>query len=293
MVDLDHYEDYLRIKRRSENTINNYLSDVNNYIKWLVSRNSKEPLEKGLKHYISYLSLDRKLSASTINRNMASLSNYFDYLVYEEKISTNPMDKIRLQIGTFKDEKDNSVDYLKADELKTLFNSIDGTYEKRNRAIVAAMALGGLRVSEVSNLNTTDIKERDGQNFFDIVGKGNKRRIIPISNSLELILKDYMEVRPNTSSRALFISNKGGNRLGVGGIQDMINVISKKTGISLHPHTLRHTALTYLYDATKDLTVVQEIAGHSNINTTRIYVHVLDEKPQKAMELSVLNGIIS
>lgn len=281
------------MKRRSQNTIISYMSDVKAYLKWLEDNGKDRPLEKGIKDYLSHLSLERKLSASTINRNVASLNSYFDYLVYSEKIQNNPMPRIKTQVGQFKGEVKKDVEFVKPEELRKLMDGIHGVNAERNTAILASMALGGLRVSEVSNLNLGDIKEHNGRLFLDFVGKGSKRRAVPMSDAFSKIMKKYLDVRPKVDHDALFISSKGKKRLGVRAIQAMVESLGESIGMDLHCHALRHTALTYLYDATKNLPVVQEIAGHSNVNTTRIYVHLLDGATADAAESSVLNNVFA
>ena len=148
---------------------------------------------------------------------------------------------------------------------------------KRDRAIVEFTYATGLRVSELVNVNISDLDFYS--NSLKVVGKGNKERVVLFSDIAKYYIQQYLDTR-NDNNPALFISNKSPyNRLSQRTIQKIFSEIGKSLhlDISLHPHILRHTFATKLA-STADITVVQKLLGHEDINTTMIYAEVNKEK---------------
>lgn len=282
------FKDYLALRRKSQHTITNYVSDADAYLSWKKAKANKESHLEALKSYVNYLSLERQLSASTINRNMSALKAYFSYLIYTNRLTQNPVDVVKLQIGTLEIPK-RSPEFVTAEELQHILSSLHGKQAKRNKAIIGIMSIGGLRVSEVVNLNIGDIHD----DHIKIIGKGNKERHVPLNDTLQRLLKDYLSERKHIENAAVFLSDRAQKRLTTRGIGAIIQSISKELGIKLHPHMFRHTAGTYAYAASKDIVGVQELLGHTKIETTRIYTHMLQENTRKVVEDNPLNTLFS
>lgn len=147
----------------------------------------------------------------------------------------------------------------------------------RDRAIVEFLYASGLRVSELVSLNRYDIDPNT--NSLKVIGKGNKERVVIYSDIAKFYLQKYLSERKDDND-ALFVSTKKPyNRLSTRGVQKIFEKIKKELGLSgdLSPHILRHTFATRLA-ATADITTVQKLLGHTNIDTTLIYAELSDDK---------------
>jgi integrase/recombinase XerC len=161
----------------------------------------------------------------------------------------------------------------------------------RDMAIIKVFLYCGLRISELVNLDLEDINYQDQSiKFF---GKGNKERYVPLHtealDSVQRYLPARNKITPKNddAQKALFLSNQG-NRINVRTIQKMVKKYAKKAGFKnfskITPHKLRHTFASMLYRQTKDLRILQELLGHSNISTTQIYTHTDKEQRKNAVD---------
>ena len=160
--------------------------------------------------------------------------------------------------------------------MKLLDIKKDGFIPDRDKAILELMYSSGLRLSELINLNITDIDLSDAT--VNVLGKGNKERVIPIGRYAIKALKKWLQSKnsiKHSDSDALFIS-KHGSRLSARSVQSRLDYWAKQQGIStkIYPHMLRHSFATHLLESSQDLRGVQELLGHANISTTQIYTHL-------------------
>ena len=167
--------------------------------------------------------------------------------------------------------------YLEESECERLLNACDGPFGTRNYCILMLFISCGLRVSELVSLNTTDIHE----DHLRVLGKGNKERIIYFAEGCQEAIDDYLAVRndeklPDEDKNALFIS-RDNRRISVRAVQKMVDKTLLKAGLDssrYSPHKLRHTAATLMLKNGVDTRALQEVLGHSNLNTTQIYTHI-------------------
>ena len=167
--------------------------------------------------------------------------------------------------------------FLEEDECVRLLNACDGPFVYRDYAIIMLFISCGLRISELVSLNIHDIHE----DYLRVVGKGNKERVVFFADGCREAIDDYLAVRnnekvPDKDKDALFISQKN-CRFGVRGVQQMIEKKLKLAGLDpprYSPHKLRHTAATLMLKNGVDIRALQEVLGHSNLNTTQIYTHL-------------------
>ena len=167
--------------------------------------------------------------------------------------------------------------YLEEAECERLLAASDDKYGLRDYAILMLFLSCGLRVSELVSLNLTDVYE----DHVRVLGKGNKERVVYFGEGCREAIDDYLMVRnvekvPEKDKNALFISQKN-CRFGVRGVQQMVEKKLLEAGLDpsrYSPHKLRHTAATLMLKNGVDTRALQEVLGHSNLNTTQIYTHL-------------------
>ena len=264
-------------KNLSKKTLLAYESDNIKYLKFIKNskiKDIKNIKQKNISEYIHTL-YDQKFSTASIARMFSSIRSFHKFLSAEEIVSQNPT----LTVLNPKISK-KLPEILEETEISSIISSVkqSSQFFYRDKAIIETLYSCGLRVSELCDLNMSNLFLDD--ELMRIIGKGSKERLVPISNKAkDYILKYLIHSRPRLIKKELvdnlFIS-KNGNKL----TRAMINNIIKKhvllSGISkkVSPHTLRHSFATHLLDGGADLRFVQVLLGHSDISTTQIYTHL-------------------
>ena len=215
----------------------------------------------------------QSLSAASRCRRTSSVKSFFHYLCNKrhllERNITQELDMPKRQASLPR--------YLEESDCEKLLNVCDGPFGERDYCILMLFMSCGLRVSELVSLNVTDLYE----DHLRVVGKGNKERVIYFGDGCREAIDDYLMVR-NTENvaendkLALFISQKN-RRFGVRGVQQMLEKKLLLAGLDAtrySPHKLRHTAATLMLKNGVDTRALQEVLGHSNLNTTQIYTHL-------------------
>ena len=198
----------------------------------------------------------------------ADIRSFFNYLLDEEVVETNPAANISSPKSAQLLPKALDTDLVK----RLLDFKPQGDIEIRDKAMVELLYSSGLRLSELCGLNmdSISIKERSCR----VVGKGNKTRDLPVGEKAIQSLRDWLLVRENISSdanKALFL-NKNGKRISTRSVQLRLERLSKKRGLPMvNPHMLRHSFASHILESSGDLRAVQEMLGHSDIGTTQIY----------------------
>ena len=275
----------LQERSMSPATIRAYTTDLNEF-KWFANR---KPMKRfvtmdraAIRTYLAHLK-DRRLKPATFLRKVACLRSFFKYLMRMGEIPLNPT----LTLGTPRRES-KIPKVLTADELERLIKAIclvrNPLTAARNRAWIELVYSCGVRVSEAAGLNIGNV-DFWGKTI-QVIGKGNKERIIPIGTHGMKALRDYLKLRnedvmgPNAQRRPVFTNARAGERLSTRGMHLMITEGARKAGIhrKIGPHVVRHTFATHLLDAGCDLRSVQEMLGHKNLSTTQIYAHVTRER---------------
>jgi site-specific recombinase XerD len=289
--------DYLEIEKGlSSNTQKNYTRFLNKFFKWLVDNNfsNLKPGQLSQDHIWKYkVFLSRHIDPRTKKSLMKSTQNYYlialrsllEFFVERDVSALSPT-----SIKLAKNKSDKEVKFLKLEDLEKLLLApkTETKIGLRDRAILETLFSTGLRVEELVNLNTDQVKIRENTNDLEIavVGKGNKVRTVYISERAVKWLKQYLDKRGDMDE-ALFINYKPGEekknnsrRLTTRSIEDIVKKYGKISGLSIMatPHTLRHSFATDLLAQGADLRLVQEFLGHSNIATTQIYTHVTNKQ---------------
>ena len=269
---------FLQFERRlSKNTIDSYWLDLKSYSEYLnfelETSNCNSIKLDHIKNYIKSISI---LSYNTsLNRKLSSLKTFHKYLFVNNLSNVDPSN-IAKSIKTNK----KIPTILSVEEINLILNSIDLNKNNgiRNKSIISLLYSCGLRVSELIELNLTNLYFED--DIIRVIGKGDKERLIPIGLKAKEFLLMYLEnTRPALSRKAdskgaIFLSNRG-KKLSRKTIWNLINSITSLINIpkKISPHTFRHSFATHLLEGGADLRMVQELLGHTNISTTQIYTH--------------------
>ncbi len=275
------FKTYLTLERGlSQNTIKAYVNDLKSLQHFSENKNHKIAalevihLEECLK-----LEVEAGKSKRSIARTISSWRSFFDYLIYDKSLESNPTDLLESpRIGSYLPE------VLSLEEIDLIANTLElgSKSGHRDRALFEVLYGCGLRVSELTDLKMDDLFFEEG--FIRVIGKGNKQRIVPINDLVVLHIRLYQEQMRNhigiteKAKPYVFVNQKGG-RLSRVSVFKWVKVWAEKAGIkkSISPHTFRHSFATHLVRNGADLRVVQEMLGHESILTTEIYTH-LDRK---------------
>ena len=267
---IDSFLSHLEVVRHlSPHTISSYRRDLDSFFTFLKEKH--DSWEEVQDHHVrGFVAQERRrgLSARSIQRALSSIRSFFNYLLDEEVVETNPAANISSPKSAQLLPKALDTDLVK----RLLDFKPQGDIEIRDKAMVELLYSSGLRLSELCGLNmdSVSIKERSCR----VVGKGNKTRDLPVGEKAIQSLRDWLLVRENISSdanKALFL-NKNGKRISTRSVQLRLERLSKKRGLPMvNPHMLRHSFASHILESSGDLRAVQEMLGHSDIGTTQIY----------------------
>ena len=222
---------------------------------------------------------ERGLAPASVNRRLAALRSFYQYLVKRGRLVVNPAAALRGPRMT------RPLPHtLSQPEIDAVMESPDTSTPLglRDLAILETLYGAGLRVSELCGLDLTSVDA--ARRRARVVGKGNKERLVPFGRAARDALLAYLEEgRPRIASpdsgKALFLNARGG-RLTARSVERIYDATVAKaaTRLKLSPHALRHSFATHLLDAGMDLRSVQQLLGHESLNTTQIYTHVSTQR---------------
>ena len=275
---IEKFIEYLIIdKKYGENTVKSYKNDLKKYETFMKNINIQNIKESHIKNYLKYLK-DNNNDNRTINHNISTLRSFYKFLLIEKIIKDNPMEYIEMP-----KTKKSLPKTLSIEEIDKLLDiKLNDQFSYRNKAMLELMYSSGLRVSELVNVKIHDI---DVSNcIIRIMGKGKKERIVPLGDYaikyIDLYIKEYREkLIKKELNEYLFINNHG-KKMTRQGFFKILKQLAKEQNIKtdFSPHTLRHSFATHLINRGADLRSIQEMLGHSDISTTKIYTRVSDEK---------------
>lgn len=263
----------------SAHTISAYMGDLAKLEQYFDFVDQKKDLKltttDDIKQFISWIN-DLGMLASSQSRVLSGLKSLFGFLVLERIIEEDPTVLVEMPRITKKIPST-----LQIEEINAMVAAIDSSKPEgmRNKALLEVLYGCGLRVSELINLQISNIFATE--EYIKVIGKGNKERIIPIGTTALKFIRIYLEeVRVHISVKKGYEDIVFLNRLGTSisriTVFNIVKELAEKAGIKkvVSPHTFRHSFATHLIEGGADLRAVQEMLGHTSIITTEIYTHI-------------------
>lgn len=279
------FKSYLKIERSlSANSVEAYIDDVSKLAAYAGehSKNLENLVLDDLQDFLKSLDL---MAGSSQSRVISGIKAFYKFMVLENYIASSPASlletpRIKRKLPVF----------LTVDEIDRMCALIDrSTYEgERNLVMIETMYSCGLRVSELVNLKISDLHFDEG--YINIIGKGNKQRLVPVSGHAARLIDHYrrehrVHIKIKKNNEDYLFLNKRGTPISRQMVFYIIKDLAAKAGIrkKLSPHTLRHSFATHLVEGGADLRAVQEMLGHESITTTEIYTHLSREYLREAI----------
>ncbi|MFP8488465.1 tyrosine recombinase XerC [Gracilimonas sp. Q87] len=293
---IDKYLKYLAVeKNASKHTITSYRHDLETFLIFTAGVEDTDPEKVDLSS-ITRLSIrlwlgdlsEKGMAKSTIARKVAALRSFFKYCFKRGHIEKNPAHLLVVP------KKDKSLPKTATvEDIKRMMDAVntETTRGLQNRAILELFYGTGMRLSELTGLNRTDIDLK--QNQVIVKGKGNKQRIIPLGKTVSDVLKEFIEKRPELygnrtdadAKRALFIAASG-QRMYDRAVGLIVEKYFKKTSevTQKSPHVLRHSFATHMLDNGADIRIIKEFLGHANLAATQVYTHTSIDRLKNVYE---------
>lgn len=288
MLDLiQAYENYLtKVKQASNNTISSYLRDIRQFAGWLRNNQDIDVIDASQQNICDYLSnLESEgRTGATVSRNLASLKNFYSYVVSSGFLEKTPVTDIRINRGEKKLPQ-----ILTGREIELLLSQPVCVDAKgfRDKAMLEVMYATGIRVSELIDLNVDDVNLEQG---IIKCRNSKKTRVIPLYPAALKALSAYIsDVRDgmllSPAENALFV-NISGVRMSRQGFWKILKHYQTTAHIEkeITPHTLRHSFAVHLLENGADLGSVQELMGHSDISSTQLYTQMINQKLKSVYE---------
>ena len=284
---LKKYRVYLLTEKHLvDNSISSYVLDIYKYLEYLEEigiSNFLSIKKEDIYNYLDYLDKN-KYSIYSVVRKISSIKSFHHYIAF-----SNGIDDVSKKIEMPRFYK-KLPDTLAIEEVDMLLDiELNTPFDYRNKAMIELMYATGLRVSELVNLDISNVDLDKG--FVRCFGKGGKERIVPIGDTALKYLKIYLnEYRDNLKKTylcdKLFLNNHG-KKLTRQGFFIILKGIAKDKGIkkNITPHVLRHSFATHLLNNGADLRSIQVMLGHSNLSTTQIYTNVSKDTLKENYEL--------
>lgn len=288
MLDLIHaYENYLtKVRQASSNTISSYLRDIRQFSQWLLRTENIDVIDasqQNIADFFSFMEQEGRTGA-TISRCLASIKNFYSYVVSSGFLEKTPVVDIHVDRGEKKVPQ-----ILTGREIELLLSQPVCVDAKgfRDKAMLEVMYATGIRVSELIDLDVDDVNIEQG---IIKCNSSKKSRIIPLYpaalKALSVYLRDVRkDMVESPNERALFV-NISGVRMSRQGFWKILKHYQATANIEkeITPHTLRHSFAVHLLENGADLGSLQELMGHSDISSTQLYTHLINQKLKSVYE---------
>jgi integrase/recombinase XerC len=289
---VNRFLDFLKYEKRySQFTIKSYANDLNQFLKFIhhhsVQVNDVDKVDKNtIRSFILYLK-DNKYNNNSINRKIATLKSFYNFLYQKAIITKNVAQGILM----LKKEKKLPVivSEVEMQQIENFLNQNNYTFsELRDQVVIELLYGTGIRLSELVNLK--DINFQNNFSKLKVLGKGNKERIIPIHSKLQILLSQYWDEKKKLGFEkpelTFIVTNTGKNcyrmfiqRIVFKYLAKICNHLERKS-----PHVIRHTFASHLLNNQADITSIKELLGHSSLAATQIYTHTDIEKLKLVFE---------
>jgi integrase/recombinase XerD len=279
---LKDFEYYLKNEKGSSvNTISSYMRDLAQYQIFLEKYHDiKKPRDIEKKHIEGFLkSMRKQVTAKSVARKLTAIKSFHHFLALEKETDDN----VALALQSPKIEK-SLPKVLSIDEVLSILNMANESKKLglRNQALLELIYGSGLRVSELLDIKMEDIHLNQG--YIIVKGKGDKERMVPISDVSTVALRNYIvksreDLMKDKKTNYLFL-NQQGQRLSRQGFFKLLKKLAHDAGVETEcsPHTLRHSFATHLLENGMDLRTLQSLLGHEDISTTQIYTHISQKR---------------
>ncbi len=281
----------LKIQGRSEHTRSNYKRDLFSFLAFYRGEFLAEEIEEALHNSSLFLEafkgwneispeiiqsfvayrMQQGIGARTIARQLSAIRSFYQFLIEKQILTNNPAKAIKTPKQPKPLPKSLDVDLTN----QLLEQPIETWQDIRDQAVFECLYSGGLRVSELANLDLSPGLDEMDDGWLRVIGKGKKERLAPLGEQAFSALNNWLAIRykhANEDENAVFV-NRFGKRLGVRTIQNRLDKLSQKAGLptKMSPHRLRHACATHVLESSGDLRAVQEMLGHADLSTTQIY----------------------
>jgi|LSQX01.1.fsa_nt_gb site-specific recombinase XerD len=272
-------EEDVRLRGFTSATLDRYLTNAKVFLRHFEGRQIVDLNEHDIRDFLKYLMNDKKLTAATVN-NYNGVIRFIYEVTLEQRLNFKliPRSKVERSLPNL----------LTVADIQAIFNACGNNL--RDRAILMTFYGGGLRLSELCNLKTSDIYAST-MRIFIRQGKGKKDRYTILSQSnLEILTRYWHAYKPNHPENYLFLSRLG-NPLCPRAVQKLFQKYLKKAGINKHAtvHTLRHDFATHLLQAGTDVFRIKNLLGHTNLKSTSVYLHLLEFDDELISPLDLMN----
>jgi integrase/recombinase XerC len=271
---IEQFLHHLNVERRlSPHTLSNYRRDLEQARDFAAGQELSRWCDLTTHHLRALVAAHHRagIGGRSLQRLLSALRSFYQYLLREGVVSANPAVGLRAPKAPRRLPKTLDVDQT----ARLLDWDSNDPLAIRDRAIMELLYSSGLRLSELLNLEVSDLDLKDGT--VRVTGKGRKMRVVPVGRHARSALQQWLGIRTTFTTQAsvLFLSRRG-ERLAPRTVQQRLQQWGSKRGLPmrLHPHMLRHSCASHVLESSSDLRAVQELLGHADIATTQIYTHL-------------------
>src|ERR1700733_5272521 len=272
----DFVADLLR-KNRSSRPMEAYARDLEHFGRYLTGDGEgrvfpklRDATASDIRKYVLFLMTVRRYKVVAVRRNLSSLRTFYTFLRREGIRTDQPALDVELPKAEQRKPKVLRLPEV-ASMIRTRVDRPGGTsLAPRDRAIIELLYGSGIRRAELADLNLDDVDF--GQRVAMVTGKGNKRRMVPLTEASAMAMQSYLHVRPASTDRAFFLSNRNA-RLGLRQVWKIVKDYAAQSGVDrATTHAMRHSFATHFIEGGGDVSSLQRLLGHANISTTQIYI---------------------
>ena len=288
MQQIERFLQHMRAENKSAHTLDNYQRDLLSFVAfylqtekhqaWSLDELMRQPQQVDwtqiqsaqIKRYVMQ-QVKQGLAASSLARHLSALRSFFQFLLLEGVLQSNPAKSVKAPKQPKPLPKSLDIDQTR----ELLEQNLETWQDVRDQAIFELLYSAGLRVAELASLDLSPGLDGLSSGTVQVIGKGNKMRVALVGRKAQAAIQAWLKIRSDyaqAEETAVFV-NQRGQRLSVRSIQVRLDKRTKQAGLAtkMSPHRLRHACATHVLESSGDLRAVQELLGHANLSTTQIY----------------------